>query len=181
MVREPDVQEKVRREIFAVLGKERRATLSDRERLPYTEATIMEIQRVGNVGPRGLPHATCLGPVQVGGGRYRIPRGHLILAIYKSLLQGDDHWEDGQRFNPDRFLNEEGKVVRDDHFIPFSTGKRICPGETLAKAELFLFLVGILQAFKLEPEDPRNPPPLEWRGGVTNVPVPFALRLIDCE
>ena len=65
MVREPEVQERVRREIFEVLGgKERQAKLSDRERLPYTEATIMEIQRLGNVGPRGLPHATCLGPVQ---------------------------------------------------------------------------------------------------------------------
>ena len=113
-------------------------------------------------------------------GRYKIPRGHLILANYKSLLQGDDHWEEGHKFNPDRFLNDEGRVVRDDRFIPFSAGKRICPGETLAKAELFLFLVGILQAFKLEPEDPTRLPPLEWRGGVTNVPVPFGLRLIDC-
>ena len=55
---------KARQEIFDVLGKDRQAKLSDRERLPYTEATIMEIQRAGNVGPRGLPHATCDGPVQ---------------------------------------------------------------------------------------------------------------------
>ena len=55
---------KARQEIFEVLGKDRQAKLSDRERLPYTEATIMEIQRAGNVGPRGLPHATCDGPVQ---------------------------------------------------------------------------------------------------------------------
>ena len=55
---------KARQEIFEVLGKDRQARLSDRERLPYTEATIMEIQRAGNVGPRGLPHATCDGPVQ---------------------------------------------------------------------------------------------------------------------
>ena len=54
----------VRQEIFDVLGRDRQAKLSDRERLPYTEATIMEIQRLGNVGPRGLPHATCHGPVQ---------------------------------------------------------------------------------------------------------------------
>jgi hypothetical protein len=32
-----------------------------------------------------------------------------------------------------RFVGSDGKVQKDEKFIPFSTGKTQCPGETLAK------------------------------------------------
>ena len=35
------------------------------------------------------------------------------------------HWKDGDEFRPERFLGEEGKVIRDEHLIPFSIGEAI--------------------------------------------------------
>ena len=66
MVREPEVQDRVRAEIHDVLGTSRFPESSDRQDLPFTEATIMEIQRMANVTPRGLlPHSNMGGPVKV--------------------------------------------------------------------------------------------------------------------
>ena len=58
MMRHPEVQSRVREEILMVIGKERPPSLSDKQQMPYTEATIQEIQRLGNIAPFGLPHST---------------------------------------------------------------------------------------------------------------------------
>jgi cytochrome P450 len=52
-----------------------------------------------------------------------------------------DHWESPEVFNPDRFLQND----TNEQFIPFGFGKRMCMGESLAKSELFIFAVLLLQ------------------------------------
>ena len=50
---------------------------------------------------------------------------------------------------------KDGRIEKNEAFIPFGLGKRACPGELLARAELFLFFTGILQKFHFEPMDPK--------------------------
>ena len=47
--RHPEIQEEVRDELHKVVGTNRQPTLADRANLPFTDATVMEIQRVANV------------------------------------------------------------------------------------------------------------------------------------
>lgn len=54
----------------------------------------------------------------------------------------------------------------------------MCLGEPLAKMELFLFLIRVLQRFEVEPEDPKCLPSLEGTLAVTNTPDAFNVRLI---
>ena len=92
------------------------------------------------------------------------------------ILKGE-HWGDGKSFRPERFLDKHGNVQKDEHLIPFSTGKRQCLGETLAKTELFLFFTGLVQHFKFLPEVEGFMPKEEWTMGMTSLPKPFRVRL----
>jgi len=58
MVRYPEIQERVQKELDSVVGVNRTPSNSDKVNLPYTEATIMEIQRHANIVPLGVQHFT---------------------------------------------------------------------------------------------------------------------------
>ncbi|KAK8756660.1 hypothetical protein V5799_000641 [Amblyomma americanum] len=40
-------------------------------------------------------------------------------------------------------------------FLPFSVGRRACPGETLAVMEVFLYVTTTLQRYRVLPEEGR--------------------------
>ena len=52
----PEIQARIQRELDAVTGRNRLPTLSDKPDVPYTEATICEIQRVTTILPLSAPH-----------------------------------------------------------------------------------------------------------------------------
>ena len=58
MLHNPEVKEKVQKELDAVVGCERLPTLDDMNNLPYTRATLYEIMRRSSVVPMGTTHAT---------------------------------------------------------------------------------------------------------------------------
>ena len=99
----------------------------------------------------------------------------------QALLTGDA-WDDGELFRPERFLCAGGaRVERNEFLIPFSVGKRVCPGEGLARAEIFLFLARLLQKFRFEPEDENDPPPVVYKRGLTSVPLPFNVKILKLD
>ena len=48
----------------------------------------------------------------------------------------EKHFEEPMKFKPERFINSEGEFVPSDLIGFFGIGKRRCPGETLARAEV---------------------------------------------
>ncbi|RUS84727.1 hypothetical protein EGW08_007514, partial [Elysia chlorotica] len=65
------------------------------------------------------------------------------------------------------------------HAIAPQVGPRACPGESIAKMELFLYLASMIQRFELHPAEPGQLPSLEPQIGMIYFPQPFQLRFVE--
>ncbi|NP_001296914.1 cytochrome P450 2J6-like [Fundulus heteroclitus] len=171
MIYYPQIQERVQAEIDAVIGPSRQPSVADRENMPYTDAVIHEIQRMGNIIPLNLPRMANKDTTL---DKYSIPKGTIIIPTLHSVLQDKSIWETPQTFNPQHFLDQDGQFRKRDAFMPFSTGKRVCLGEQLARMELFLFFTSLLQRFTFSAPAGEEPS-LEFKLGATRSPKPYRL------
>ncbi|XP_054766004.2 cytochrome P450 2J4-like [Lytechinus pictus] len=173
----PDVQHKMQSELDAVVGDGRQPTTNDRSNLPYCEATLMEIMRIRPVLPLSLPHMTS---ADVTLGPYTVPKGTIVIPNLWAVHHDPKDWCDPHVFNPDRFLSEDGQsVLNNDALMPFSIGRRDCPGSQLGKMETFLLFTNLFQQFefKLPPDQPTH----NTRGllGLTLQPEPYKICAVE--
>ncbi|XP_019155274.1 PREDICTED: cytochrome P450 CYP82D47-like [Ipomoea nil] len=145
-----DVLDKIRAEIETHVGRERNVNLSDLSNLTYLQAVIKETLRLYPLGPLLLPHES-IDDCMVNG--YCIPKGTPVLVNISKAHRDSDFWSDPNVFRPERFMSEHKKVdVRGNHFelIPFGSGRRICPGISLALRVLELALANLIHSFDLK-------------------------------
>ena len=83
-------------------------------------------------------------------GGYDLPKDSMVLINIYALHYNADVWPEPTKFNPDRFLDSDGKLnSKSTHFMPFSCGRRVCVGEVLAKQELHLLIASLYQRVSL--------------------------------
>ncbi|XP_074847486.1 cytochrome P450 2K1-like isoform X2 [Carettochelys insculpta] len=173
MIKYQTIQRKVHEEIERVVGS---ALLryEHRKQMPYTDAVIHEIQRFANILPMNLPHETTE-DVKFNG--YVIPKGTHVIPLLASVLYDKTQWEKPGEFYPQHFLSGDGKFVKNEAFMPFSAGRRICAGATLAKMELFLFFTSLLQRFTFHPSPGVTSSDLDLTPavGLTTAPMPHTI------
>eukprot|EP00092_Neocalanus_flemingeri_P034518 GFUD01037533.1.p1 GENE.GFUD01037533.1~~GFUD01037533.1.p1 ORF type:complete len:516 (+),score=112.45 GFUD01037533.1:99-1550(+) len=169
-----EVQDRCRNEIISVLGGTK-ASVSDMPSLPYTQATISEIQRVSRVAPTSVPHKT----TQITTVReFTFPKQSTFFANISFIMNDPKYFQDPHTFDPSRFINSDGRFIKNERVIPFGIGKRYCMGELLARNEIFLFMVTMLQKiqFKL-PQDHPKPDPQNYICNLTRIPDDFYVQM----
>uniref|UniRef100_A0A8C5S3H1 Cytochrome P450 n=1 Tax=Laticauda laticaudata TaxID=8630 RepID=A0A8C5S3H1_LATLA len=147
-------------------------TYEDRNRLPYTNAVLHEIVRYSNVTITG-PLRKCLKDIVIMG--FPIGKGTLLLPNAHSVLYDPEHWKTPWKFNPEHFLDSEGNFVNNEAYLPFSTGRRACVGESLARIELFIFFTNLLRSFKYQLPPEAKEVSFEEITGTTRQPLPYNL------
>lgn len=82
----------------------------------------------------------------------------MVFINHWALHHDPNYWKDVDKFDPTRFLEENGKLSsKPESWLPFSMGRRVCLGETVAKPELHLIFSSILQRFKISLAEGSNP------------------------
>lgn len=146
---------KVQDEIDAQVGKERVVTESDISQLVYLQAIVKEILRL-------YPPATLLArefseDCVISG--YHVPKGtRLITNLWKMHIDPRT-WSDPLAFKPERFLTAQKDVDfkgKNFEYIPFGTGRRVCPGTSLGLQVVHLALASFLHMYDIA--TPSNAP-----------------------
>ena len=142
---------KAREEIDFATGKTRLVQGSDIANLPYLQAIVKETLRLHPTVPL-IPRESTQSCTING---YDIPERTRLLVNVWAIGRDPKCWEDPLEFKPERFLSEEssGKSqldVRGQNFLllPFGSGKRVCPGVSLALHVVQTSLVAMIQCFE---------------------------------
>lgn len=147
----PEVQAKVHDELDKEIGKDEDVEWDDRKRLPYTMATILEMQRWATVVPFYPPRWVS---ETFEFRAYKIPKGTVIFTNGWEIHHNPKYWDNPHSFIPERFVSnagiKEADSLRFDGHAPFSFGKRNCPGVTAAVMMLFLYFSGLMQKFTVK-------------------------------
>ncbi|KAH8810743.1 cytochrome P450 [Xylogone sp. PMI_703] len=176
MILSPKVQTRAQKEIDALTGGARLPTFDDWKALPIIERIVHETLRFHPPVPNGIPHKTTKEDV------YRdmyIPKRAMVIANSWAMTHDPNVYKDPFEFNPDRFLPaSDGGTGEPIPVGPFGFGRRICPGQYLGFASVWIVAATILAKFNISPAKDEHEqdilPKLEFTTGVTSHPASFS-------
>ncbi|CAL5088132.1 unnamed protein product [Urochloa decumbens] len=145
LLKNPKILAKATEELNRVIGLDRLATERDLPHLPYIEAVLKETMRVHPAAPMLAPH---LAREDVCVDGYDILAGTTVFINVWGIGRDPVVWDVPEEFRPERFL--ESKIDmrgQDFELLPFGSGRRMCPGYSLALRVMALGLANLIHGF----------------------------------
>ncbi|KAJ9552669.1 hypothetical protein OSB04_016714 [Centaurea solstitialis] len=154
MIKHPSVMEKVQQEVRKAFHGKTKITELDTQGLSYLQLVIKETLRLHPPIPLLLPRV-CREQCKIGG--YDIPIKMKVIINAWACSTNPEFWEDPEDFRPERFENTliDFKGTH-HHYIPFGSGRRMCPGITFGLVSVELFLAQMLYNFDWKLADGLN-------------------------
>ncbi|KAF2945430.1 hypothetical protein DAI22_02g216100 [Oryza sativa Japonica Group] len=162
LLRNPRVMAKVRAEVTDALGGRESFDEGDAASLTYLQCVFKEAMRLHPVGSILVPHLAVQDGVEIGG--YAVPKGTTVIFNAWAIMRDPAAWESPDQFLPERFLHKEESSSpplelrgKDYEYIPFGSGRRLCPGLPLAERAVPFILASLLHAFEWRLPDGMSP------------------------
>ncbi|CAH1419498.1 unnamed protein product [Lactuca virosa] len=145
LIKQPRLIKKAAKELDRVIGKERWLQETDFTNLPFIDLILKETMRLHPAGVLLAPHLA-LEDCKVD--TYDISKGTIAFINIWSIGRDSAVWDDVDSFRPERFLGSDIDV-NGHHFVllPFSSGRRMCPGYRLALKMMRSLLGNMLHGF----------------------------------
>ncbi|XVE61559.1 hypothetical protein DITRI_Ditri06bG0050300 [Diplodiscus trichospermus] len=148
LLRNPTELKKLQAELRSTIGPGKKLDEKDIENLPYLTAVIKETLRLHPPLPFLFPHMAITSCKMLG---YTIPKDTQVLVNVWAIGRDPNSWDDPLVFKPERFLEQNNHKMdykgKHFEFIPFGSGRRMCPALPLASRMLPLALGSLLHSF----------------------------------
>jgi len=141
---------KVQDELNTHIGKDRKVEESDIKNLVYLQAVVKETLRLYPPSPI-ITLRAAMNDCTFSCG-YHIPAGTQLMVNVWKIHRDGRVWTDPHDFKPERFLTSHRDVdVRSPNceLVPFGSGRRVCPGASLALRMVQLTLARLLHSFNV--------------------------------
>ncbi len=150
----PEFVHAAHEEIDRVVGQDRMPDWADQQNLPYFNALIKELHRWASLAPIAFSHATSANDSYRG---YSIPNGTVIMPNTYGAHHSPEFFPEHDKFIPERFLPIDDKrhapgLARIDYHYDFGVGRRVCPGQHVADASLYIVISRLLWAYDIGPK-----------------------------
>nr|GMD47734.1 premnaspirodiene oxygenase-like [Ipomoea batatas] len=143
MMKNPGVLAKAQAEVRGKEKLEENDSIVDQ--LPYLKSVVKETLRCHIPGPFLIPRE-CREETVVGG--YTIPVKSRVLINAWALARDPKYWENPDSFIPERFDNNSIDFMGNNfEFLPFGSGRRMCPGLALGLVNTVAPLAHLLYHF----------------------------------
>ncbi|KAJ6741876.1 FLAVONOID 3'-MONOOXYGENASE-RELATED [Salix viminalis] len=137
LLNNPRAFKKLRDEINTVVGPDRLVKESDVPNLPYLKAVMRETLRLHPSAP--LIIRECAEDCKVNGSDIKA-KTRVLVNVY-AVMRDPESWVNPDEFMPERFLESSDEKIGEHQmeykgqnfrYLPFGSGRRGCPGATLA-------------------------------------------------
>ncbi|KAL7141290.1 hypothetical protein ABFS83_08G043600 [Erythranthe nasuta] len=170
LLNNPLVLKKARDEIDTCIPKNRHVEESDLKNLVYLQAVVKETLRLYPPAPViGLHSAMEDCTISPG---YNVHAGTRLMVNIWKIHRDEKLWPEPLEFRPERFLTGHAEIdVRGQNFelIPFGSGRRSCPGTSLALQMVHLTLASLLHCYELTRIDVDKEIDMTESQGLTNL------------
>ncbi|WVZ49874.1 hypothetical protein U9M48_001197 [Paspalum notatum var. saurae] len=151
LMRKPHLMDKLQAEVRSSTSLDGKQILTEASinNMTYLRAVIKESLRLHPVAPLLAPHFSMTNCTIDG---YMIPSGIQVLVNAWAIGRDSRFWEDPEEFVPERFLDGGGAAGvnfngNDFQFLPFGSGRRMCPGLNFGIATIEVMLANLMHHF----------------------------------
>ncbi len=149
----PRFQDKIHEEIESVLGGED-LTYERLSKLQYTIALQHEVQRFSGVVQTTIGHKMNE-DYQFSSGE-TIEKGDPVFASVYNIMRDPQFFQFPEDFNPDNFMDVNGKYKPNEAFVPYGIGPRVCLGQSVADLELKVFMIEVVRQLRISTSESVN-------------------------
>ncbi|GAV57802.1 p450 domain-containing protein [Cephalotus follicularis] len=153
VIKHPRVLKKIQEELDSVVGPNRQVIESDLPHLSYLRCVVRETFRMHPAGPFLIPHESLCSTTING---YHIPAKTRVFINTHGLGRNTEIWDNVEEFRPERHWLADGSRIEISHgvdfkILPFSAGKRKCPGAPLGVTLVLMALARLFHCFDWAP------------------------------